>query len=131
MSNIRSEEGVVAVEFALVVPLLLMILFVIVEFGYAFNAQISVTHAAREAARTMAITKDWTDAQNAALASSPSLSPAKLDFPEEPACVAGAPVEVGATGASACPNRGLRREGRTFGPRRARAATEPEAGQDR
>lgn len=94
MSNIRSEEGAVAVEFALVVPLLLMILFVIVEFGYAFNAQISVTHAAREAARTMAITKDWTDAQNAALASSPSLSPAKLDFPEEPACVAGAPVEV-------------------------------------
>ncbi|GAA1773524.1 TadE/TadG family type IV pilus assembly protein [Kocuria aegyptia] len=94
MSSIRDERGAVAVEFGLVMPLLLMILFIIVEFGYAFNAQISVTHAAREAARTMAITKDWSDAKDAALSSSPSLSPAKLHFPTEPTCVAGAPVEV-------------------------------------
>lgn len=81
-------------EFALVLPLLLMILFAIIEFGYAYNVQISVTHAAREAARTMAITQDWTDARNAAVASSPSLSPTSLQFPPAPACVTGAPVEV-------------------------------------
>ena len=71
------ERGAVAVEFALLLPLLLLILFAIIELGHAYNVQISVTHASREAARTMAITKDWTDAKQAAVASSPSLSPAK------------------------------------------------------
>ncbi|MGQ1839198.1 TadE/TadG family type IV pilus assembly protein [Kocuria turfanensis] len=83
-----------AVEFGLVLPLLLMIIFVIIEFGHAYNVQISVTHAAREAARTMAITQDWSDAQDAAVASSPSLSPGDIQFPSAPSCVAGAPVEV-------------------------------------
>lgn len=94
MKQQESERGAVAVEFALVLPLLLMILFAIVELGHAYNVQISVTHAAREAARTMAITQDWSDAKTAALESSPSLSSSKLQFPAEPACVAGAPVEV-------------------------------------
>ena len=88
------ERGAVAVEFALLLPLLLLILFAIIELGHAYNVQISVTHASREAARTMAITKDWTDAKQAAVASSPSLSPAKLEFPPAPSCVAGQPVEV-------------------------------------
>lgn len=48
-----SEEGAAAVEFALVVPLLLLILFAIIEFGAAYNAQIIVTNAAREAARAV------------------------------------------------------------------------------
>lgn len=94
MGNSRSERGAVAVEFALVLPLLLMILFAIIEFGHAYNVQISVTHAAREAARTMAITQDWSDAKDAALAASPSLSPSGLQFPSAPACVTGTPVEV-------------------------------------
>lgn len=94
MRRLEAERGAVAVEFALVLPLLLMILFAIIELGHAYNVQISVTHAARESARTMAITQDWTDAKEAALASSPTLSAAKLQFPTQPACVAGAPVEV-------------------------------------
>ena len=58
-----SEEGAAAVEFALVVPLLLTLLFGIIEFGFAFNAQIVVTNAAREAARELAVNDDaaWTD----------------------------------------------------------------------
>lgn len=51
----RSEEGAAAVEFALVVPLLLTLLFGIVEFGAAYNAQIVVTNAAREAARAATV----------------------------------------------------------------------------
>ncbi|MGF9662666.1 TadE family protein [Arthrobacter crystallopoietes] len=53
-----SERGAAAVEFALVAPFLLALLLGIVEFGFAFNTQISLTQAAREAARTMAITND-------------------------------------------------------------------------
>ena len=49
------ERGAAAVEFALVAPLLLALVGGIVEFSYTYNLQISVTQAAREAARTMAI----------------------------------------------------------------------------
>lgn len=94
MRKLRSARGAVAIEFALVLPLLLLIIFAIIELGHAYNVQISVTHSAREAARTMAVTKNWSKAQDAALASSPTLSPTKLKFPVAPACVAGSPVEV-------------------------------------
>ena len=52
------ERGAVAVEFALVAPILLALVAGIVEFSHAYNLQISVTQAAREAARTMAIEND-------------------------------------------------------------------------
>lgn len=50
-----SERGVAAVEFALVLPLLLLILFGIIDFGRALNAQITITQAAREGARLEAV----------------------------------------------------------------------------
>lgn len=55
MSRWRSERGAAAVEFALVLPMLLAILLGIIEFGRAYNAQVSLTHSAREAARSFAI----------------------------------------------------------------------------
>ncbi|WP_081994591.1 TadE/TadG family type IV pilus assembly protein [Kocuria rosea] len=95
MSCFRSARGAVAVEFALVLPLLLMILFAIIEFGHAYNVQISVTHAAREAARSMAVTQVWSDAVDAAQDSSPSLDPAVLTLTHSPAaCAPGTPIEV-------------------------------------
>jgi len=39
------------VEFALLLPLLLLIIFGIIDFGRALNAQITLTQAAREGAR--------------------------------------------------------------------------------
>jgi Flp pilus assembly protein TadG len=51
----RSERGAAAVEFALVLSLLVAILGGIVDFGFAFNAQLSLTHAAREGVRVEAI----------------------------------------------------------------------------
>ncbi|MGB4589581.1 MAG: TadE/TadG family type IV pilus assembly protein [Clostridiaceae bacterium] len=52
---IRNEKGQGLVEFALVLPVLLLILLGIVEFGWLFNAKITMTSAAREAARVYAI----------------------------------------------------------------------------
>ncbi|WP_242684832.1 TadE/TadG family type IV pilus assembly protein [Microbacterium sp. SD291] len=70
------ERGAAAVEFALVVSLLMVLLLGIFEFGRMFNEQIAVSNAAREAARVMAITDSVSDAQAAAVASSaPSLDP--------------------------------------------------------
>ncbi|WP_426990064.1 TadE/TadG family type IV pilus assembly protein [Pseudarthrobacter sp. Y6] len=49
------EKGAVAVEFALVLPIFLMLVFGIVEFGRAYNIQVSMSEAARETARYTAI----------------------------------------------------------------------------
>jgi len=61
-----SEKGAAAVEFALVVPLLFLILFGIVEFGRAYNIQISLTQAARAAVRSMVVSNNPTTASAAA-----------------------------------------------------------------
>ena len=49
------DRGAVAVEFALLLPLLLLIAFGIIDFGRALNAQITLTQAAREGARLAAL----------------------------------------------------------------------------
>lgn len=49
------ERGAVAVEFALILPIFLMLILGIVEFGRAFSIQVSMAEGAREAARYMAI----------------------------------------------------------------------------
>ncbi len=45
------DRGSVAVEFALLLPVLLLLIFGIIDFGRAINAQITLTQAAREGAR--------------------------------------------------------------------------------
>jgi hypothetical protein len=47
----KRERGVAAVEFAIVAPLLLTILFGMIEFGHVFLVRQTVQHAAREACR--------------------------------------------------------------------------------
>lgn len=47
----RGERGAVAVEFALVVPILLVLFFGIVNFGIALAQQLSLGNSARQAAR--------------------------------------------------------------------------------
>jgi Flp pilus assembly protein TadG len=49
------HDGAAAVEMALVLPILILLLGGIIDFGFAFNAQISLTHAAREGVRVEAI----------------------------------------------------------------------------
>jgi len=45
------DRGSVAVEFALLLPVLLLIIFGVIDFGRAISAQITLTQAAREGAR--------------------------------------------------------------------------------
>ena len=53
-----TSRGAAAVEFALVMPILIMLLFGIIEFGRAYNAKLTLANAAREAAREFVITGD-------------------------------------------------------------------------
>ncbi len=45
------------VEFALVLPILLMVLFGIIQFGLTFNNYVSLTDAVRAGARTAAVSR--------------------------------------------------------------------------
>ena len=51
----REERGSVVVEFALVLPILMLLLFGIIEFGRGYNAKIQLTSAVREGARKVAL----------------------------------------------------------------------------
>lgn len=51
MKSEKKESGQALVEFALVLPLLLLLVFGIIEFGRIFQASLVVSHAAREGAR--------------------------------------------------------------------------------
>lgn len=67
MKKQKSEKGAAAVEFALVVPLLLALVFGMVLMGAAYNAQITLTQIARAAARSMVIDGDPATARSAAM----------------------------------------------------------------
>src|SRR5579859_3625853 len=64
------ERGAAAVEFALVLPVLLVLVMGIIDFGRVFSAQQTLTYAARSGARVMVLqnstTAAITAAQNAA-----------------------------------------------------------------
>lgn len=61
------DKGAAAVEFALVLPILVMLLLGVIEFGYAMFVQSTVAGAAREGARTLAITTNSASAVQAAV----------------------------------------------------------------
>jgi len=54
----EGERGQSMVEFALIVPIFLLLTFAIVDFGMGFHAWITVTNAAREGARLGAVGAD-------------------------------------------------------------------------
>ncbi len=55
MKQGRDERGAVVVEFAFVLPILVLFVFGIVEFGRAYNARLELVSAVREGARAAAI----------------------------------------------------------------------------
>ena len=60
----REQRGAAAVEFALVAPLLLMLLVGIITFGLAYNEKLALSNAIREGARFGATTPSesgWAD----------------------------------------------------------------------
>lgn len=79
---VRDRSGAAAVEFAIVAPLLLMILTGIVQFGITLNNYIELTNAVRVGARQFAIgrssTTPMTNVHNAVTASAMNLSSANI-----------------------------------------------------
>jgi Flp pilus assembly protein TadG len=78
----RRERGVAAVEAALVLPVLLLLIMGIIDLGRALATKQEVTHATREAVRVYAVTHDHDEALQAfaagtagLLCDAPSISP--------------------------------------------------------
>lgn len=59
-SRFRRNDGVAIIEFALVLPILLIVIAGIFDFGFAFREYLVVTDAAREGAR-MAVLPGYSD----------------------------------------------------------------------
>lgn len=72
-----SQDGQAAVELALVLPLVALLLLALVQVGLVVRDQILVVHAAREGAREAAVDPAPGAARDAALASS-DLDPGRL-----------------------------------------------------
>ena len=81
------------VEFAIILPVLLLLVFGIIEFGRAHNTQLTLTHAAREGVRTYAITQDAAQGQSTAEISATTLDPAQMTVTVTP-CVLGDPTTM-------------------------------------
>jgi Flp pilus assembly protein TadG len=75
----RTERGATAVEFALIVPLLIVLVLGIVEFGHAFQVQGTLSAAAREGVRLMALQNDPAAARAAVRNAATSLKPGITD----------------------------------------------------
>ncbi|MBS8266579.1 pilus assembly protein [Mesobacillus boroniphilus] len=70
----RSEKGQSLVEFALVLPLLVLLLFGIVDFARIFHVYLTMDHAGREAARAASIGKDDTTIKSVAVGDGASIN---------------------------------------------------------
>lgn len=97
----RSERGQSMTEFALVLPLLVLILFSIIQFGIVFNNYISLTDAVRAGARKAATARHLNDPPGATIAqvrtAATDLTPTKLQISVESSWVPGDQVSVSAS----------------------------------
>ena len=59
--NIKSEQGQTMTEFAVVLPILVVLLFGIIQFGIAFNNYVVISDAARAGARKAAVSRESSD----------------------------------------------------------------------
>lgn len=68
--RVPGERGAAAVEFALIVPLLLVILFGIISYGFMLSFRQGLSQAAAESARAAAVSAVTTDAARTTAATS-------------------------------------------------------------
>lgn len=91
--NAPRDRGAAAVEFALLLPVLLLLIFGVIDFGRALNAQITLTQAAREGARLDALGKPSATVVSGTQTAATGLSPVTVTVT---ACPANAGAAVNA-----------------------------------
>ena len=91
----RDQRGAIAVEFALIVPILLLLVLGILEFGIGYHAWDATQNAAREGARLGAVSPDVAEIEARVRGTTSFLDQSNLDVT----------IECGVTGGTfgACP----------------------------
>ena len=89
MARSSNDRGAAAVEFALVLPILLMIVCAIVDFGRAYNTRVTLTQAAREGVRVIALGEDAATAASRAAAAATGLEDVTAEVTAEDGTVLG------------------------------------------
>ena len=60
-TKLKNERGQTMTEFAMVLPILVVLLFGIIQFGIAFNNYVTLTDAVRAGARKAAVSRNVSD----------------------------------------------------------------------
>ncbi len=94
MRSRTGDEGSATVEFALLLPILLLVLLALVQVGVIARDQLVLTQAARAGARAAAVQPDEADVRAATLAAAPGLDPARLGIDVLRTGTRGTPVTV-------------------------------------
>jgi Flp pilus assembly protein TadG len=83
-NKLKNERGQTMVELALVLPILVVLVLAIAQFGVAFNNYVTLTDAARAAARKGAVSREagnpTGDCQSAGYAAGQNLNNPGTDF---------------------------------------------------
>lgn len=93
--KLKYEKGATAIEFALILPVFIIIIFAVFQFGIVFNNWIALTYAAREGAR-MAAVDEYDEAVVRQRVPSAKIESITVDWPSDPEI--GDPVTVNVTG---------------------------------
>jgi Flp pilus assembly protein TadG len=100
-STLVGERGQSMVELAIVLPVLVVLLFGIVQFGIAFNNYVTLTDAVRAGARAGAVARNDSnpsnDAVNAVLNSATNLNQSNLNVSVNSTWAPGSDLTVSAT----------------------------------
>lgn len=97
MRIVKNQKGQALVEFAIILPVLLLLIMGIVQFGMLLGSYLTLENAAREAARAGIIGSTDTEIQGVITSTSPNLDMGKLKVsitPSEATRVSGGTLTV-------------------------------------
>ncbi len=95
--NTQKDSGAAAVELALVLPILLLLVCGIIDFGRAYNARITLSNAARETVRVWALGGTQDEARAAASSAAVGLTITNVSFDSTPECTFGSRTAITVT----------------------------------
>jgi Flp pilus assembly protein TadG len=78
MRLLKNQKGQALVEFAVILPLLLLLIMGIIEFGLMLNSYLTVRNVSREGARAGIVGSTNAEIENTIISASPSLEESKL-----------------------------------------------------
>lgn len=86
VNKMRRDDGAAALEFAIILPILVMLVMGIAEFSRAYNAKEALQYAVREGARELAIRNVPADAVAVTKDRAIGLDQSKLTVPTPASC---------------------------------------------